>query len=111
MSENISKDALAISHIVGEIERIKVSLDEVVRTLGAIDGNNTAIKFDDGDTKIEDIKAVATDVLKVDGGREYFLQVLRNHGAKKLSELKPCDYANVLKGLESWLQDQKDIPF
>ncbi len=111
MSENITKDALAISHILGEIDRIKVSLDEVVRTLGAIDGNNTAIKFDDGDTKIEDIKAVATNVLKVDGGREYFLQVLRDHGAKKLSELKPCDYANVLKGLKSWLQDQKDIPF
>ena len=92
MSENITKDALAISHILGEIDRIKIALD-------------------DGDTKIEDIKAVATNVLKVDGGREYFLQILRDYGAKKLSELKPCDYGNILKGLKSWLQDQKDIPF
>lgn len=108
MSENITKDALSISHILGEIDRIKVSLDEVVRTLGSIDGNNTAIKFDDGDTKIEDIKKVATEVLKADGGREYFLQLLRDHGAKKLSELKQCDYGVVLRGLKSW---QNDIPF
>ncbi len=108
MTEHVATEALAISQIVGELDRMQLSIDEIRRKLNVIDGKDPAIKFNDGDTKIEDIKAVATEVLKADGGREYFLQLLRDHGAKKLSELKQCDYGVVLRGLKSW---QNDIPF
>ncbi|WP_406022639.1 hypothetical protein [Succinivibrio sp.] len=105
MSESIAKEALTVARIVGELDRIQISLDEIRRKLSELDGKEPVIKFEK-EIKIEDLKKFATETLE-QGGREYFLDLLHKHGAKKLSEVKQCDYVSVLEGLKSWL----NIPF
>ncbi|MDY5994922.1 MAG: hypothetical protein SPJ14_06805 [Succinivibrio sp.] len=106
MSENIAKEALTVARIVGELDRIQISLDEIRRKLSELDGKEPVIKLEK-EIKIEDLKKFATEALKEQGGRDYFLDLLHKHGAKKLSEVKQCDYVSVLEELKSWL----NIPF
>ena len=106
MSEHIATEALAISQIVGELDRMQLSIDEICRKLSELDGKEPVIKLEK-EIKIEDLKKFATEALKEQGGRDYFLDLLHKHGAKKLSEVKQCDYVSVLEGLKSWL----NIPF
>lgn len=106
MSEHIATEALAISQIVGELDRMQLSIDEIRRKLSELDGKEPVIKLEK-EIKIEDLKKFATEALKEQGGRDYFLDLLHKHGAKKLSEVKQCDYVSVLEGLKSWL----NIPF
>ena len=91
---------------MGELDRIQISLDEIRRKLSELNGKEPVIKLEK-EIKIEDLKKFATETLKVNGGRDYFLDLLHKHGAKKLSEVKQCDYVSVLEGLKSWL----NIPF
>lgn len=106
MSEHIATEALAISQIVGELDRMQLSIDEIRRKLSELDSKEPVIKLEK-EIKIEDLKKFATEALKEQGGRDYFLDLLHKHGAKKLSEVKQCDYVSVLEGLKSWL----NIPF
>lgn len=106
MSEHIATEALAISQIVGELDCMQLSIDEIRRKLSELDGKEPVIKLEK-EIKIEDLKKFATEALKEQGGRDYFLDLLHKHGAKKLSEVKQCDYVSVLEGLKSWL----NIPF
>ena len=114
MSESIMTEALAVSQIVGELDRIQLSLDEIRRKLNVINAKEPHIQFDEGDTKLEDVKKAAAEVLQLDGGREYLLNLLHSNGAKKLSELQQANYGKVLFGLKSWHHRQTenpDIPF